>query len=77
MLETRDSEEPWTSSVLSLKDPERLMPRGRSSRDVALPPRGCPSPYSSKESWAGMLLERLILVDTGYWHILVGLSRLE
>lgn len=65
------------SSVLSLKDPERLMARGRSSREVALPPSGWPSPYRSKESWVGILLERLMLVLPGgrlYWLMLVGLT---
>lgn len=28
------------SSVLSLKEPDRLMARGRSSREFALPPKG-------------------------------------
>lgn len=80
VLETRDREEPWTSSVLSLNDPERLIPRVRSSREVALPPSGCPSPYRSKESCAGILFERLmLLLPEGmlYWHAWVGLNRLE
>lgn len=48
--------------MLSRKEPERLMARGRSSREVALPPSVWASLQRSKaESWAGMLLERLML----------------
>lgn len=56
------------------------MARGRSSREFALPPSGWPSPYRSKESWAGMLLERLMLLLPGgrlYWLMLVGLTAEE
>lgn len=84
-MQSQDLKDNSPSSVLSRKEPERLMARGRSSSELALPPSGWPSPYRSKESWAGMLLERLIplpllpLPPAGklYWLMLVGLTAQE
>ena len=75
-VSVRRTESP--SSVLSRKDPERLMPLGLSSRDVALPPSVWPSPYRSNESWVGMLLDRLMLGPGRlYWDIPVGLTEIN
>lgn len=66
------------SSMLSLNEPEWLMARGLSSRDVALP-HSWESSYRSKEvSCAGMLFERIILGPGRLnWDRLVGLTGIQ
>lgn len=66
------------SSMLSLNEPEWLIARGLSSKDVALP-HSWESSYRSKEvSCAGMLFERIILGPGRLnWDRLVGLTGIQ